>query len=53
VTLSAGVSAGLVQAQDSPESYIRQADQALYAAKNAGRDRVFCFDVRRQVAVPV
>lgn len=38
---------------DSPATLISRVDQTLYAAKNAGRDRVFCFDSARQVAVPV
>jgi chemotaxis protein CheC len=38
---------------DSPSTRISRADQAPYAAKNAGLDRVFCFDSARQVAVPV
>jgi len=53
VTVSAGVYAGVPGSHKSPDSVVHHADQALYAAKNAGRDRVFCFDARRQEAVPV
>jgi len=52
VTASAGVYAGVPDPNESPDVVVGQADQALYAAKHAGRDRVFCFDARRQVAVP-
>jgi diguanylate cyclase (GGDEF)-like protein len=53
VTLSAGVHAIQPVASDGPELLIHRADQALYAAKNDGRDRVFCFDAVRQMAVEV
>lgn len=52
VTASAGVYAGVPQSGDSADSVVGHADRALYAAKNAGRDRVFCFDAGRQEAVP-
>lgn len=51
VTLSAGVYAIQPGASDSPEVLIQRADQALYAAKSEGRDRVFCFDAKGQTVV--
>lgn len=53
VTPSAGVFAGRPGADESVETLIQKADQALYSAKNDGRDRVFCFDVGRNAAVAV
>jgi two-component system, cell cycle response regulator len=44
MTLSAGVATYPHPAVDSVESLVRLADQALYAAKAAGRDRVIRFD---------
>ena len=52
VTASAGVYAAVPKANDTPDAVVGRADQALYAAKSAGRDRVFCFDAGRQEAVP-
>jgi diguanylate cyclase len=40
VTISAGVTA--LQPDDDAQSFIARADGALYAAKQAGRDRVIC-----------
>ena len=51
VTLSAGVYAMQPAAADTPAVLIQRADQALYAAKSEGRDRVYCFDTERQIAV--
>jgi diguanylate cyclase (GGDEF)-like protein len=53
VTLSAGVCTGHPGADESVETLIQRADQALYAAKNDGRNRVFCFDVGRKAALAV
>jgi diguanylate cyclase (GGDEF)-like protein/PAS domain S-box-containing protein len=44
VTLSAGVSAYPVHG-DNPAAILNRADQALYQAKNQGRNRVIAFDV--------
>ena len=38
ITISAGVA--MMTAEDNPQSIIHRSDLCLYAAKNAGRDRV-------------
>ncbi len=40
VTMSIGVATALPHPADSPAALIARADQALYAAKTAGRNRV-------------
>jgi diguanylate cyclase (GGDEF)-like protein len=44
LTISAGVATYPWQGVDTPETLVRLADAALYAAKAAGRDRVVRFD---------
>jgi len=44
VTLSIGIAAATPDAGNSAEDLIKAADQALYKAKNEGRDRVCRFD---------
>jgi len=46
LTLSAGVAAGDPE-RDRPEEVFARADQALYRAKAAGRDRVVADDTLR------
>ena len=53
VTLSAGVYAGHPSADEPVVTLVQKADQALYAAKNAGRNRAFCFDVASHAAMAV
>ena len=40
VTISVGIAAVVPTATDSPEQLLRRADEALYRAKAAGRDRI-------------
>jgi len=48
ITISVGVSA--VMPDTATESIVQRADQALYAAKNAGRDRTFWHDGNECIA---
>lgn len=53
VSISAGLYVCKADANVSVNTMVQRADQALYAAKTDGRDRVFCFDVRRNAAIAV
>jgi len=44
VSLSIGVYTLIPVASDTPESILKNADEALYSAKTAGRNRVHCID---------
>ena len=44
VTVSIGVAGFVPSVQDEPNTLLRRADQALYRAKRAGRNRVECDD---------
>lgn len=44
MTISAGVATHPHGRASDPAALLRLADEALYAAKRAGRDRVFCYD---------
>jgi len=42
ITISLGVAAWIESRSDDAEQLLQRADQALYAAKNGGRNQVFC-----------
>ncbi|HSJ08883.1 MAG TPA: diguanylate cyclase [Longimicrobiales bacterium] len=52
MTISAGVATFPHDLIDSPETLVSFADQALYAAKNGGRDRIVRFDELPDTGIP-
>jgi diguanylate cyclase (GGDEF)-like protein len=42
IKLTVSVGVAQVNAGETPEAWLQRADQALYEAKNGGRDRVAC-----------
>jgi len=50
VTVSAGV-AQVDEHNSNPSEILRAADEALYAAKNAGRDRVLVYQSKKSVRI--
>jgi PleD family two-component response regulator len=53
MTISAGVAEFPYDPVDSPEALVRCADEALYAAKTSGRNRVMRYDETTQTAETV
>ena len=53
VTLSAGLTVTEVPRMVDAATLLGQADSALYAAKSAGRDRIFRFDASTEQALPL
>ena len=48
ITISIGVATSPGEGVASEDELLRQADDALYAAKNAGRDQVVCAPKRSE-----
>ena len=53
VTISIGVAEVDVAGGDTTVSLIHRADEALYAAKSAGRNRVMCWNAEKDYGTPV
>lgn len=49
--LSVSIGVAPIKDKDSAESLLKRVDQALYAAKNNGRDRVVCFSEVQKAAL--